>query len=125
MAKSTTKPDDSSEYKQVIMIRQDLNLPKGKLAAQAAHASVEAVLRSGKKEVDAWRKEGMKKIVVKVKDEKEMLRRNQLAKDFGLVTAVITDAGRTVVEPGTRTCCAVGPARENDVDRVTGDLSIL
>ena len=53
------------EYKQVILVRQDLQLPKGKLAAQVAHASVEAVLRSDKTVVKNWRAEGMKKIVLK------------------------------------------------------------
>lgn len=114
-----------SKYKQVIMVRDDLNLPKGKLAVQVAHASVEAALRSDKAVVDAWRKEGMKKVVVKVKNERELLKRNQDAKDFMLVTALITDAGKTVVEPGTKTCCAIGPAEEKDIDRITGDLKIL
>ena len=60
-----------NNYKQVILVRADLKLPKGKLAAQAAHASVDAVLKSDSKLVNAWRDEGMAKIVVKVKDEKE------------------------------------------------------
>ena len=110
------------EYKQVIMVRKDLDLPKGKMAAQAAHASVEAVFRSPDEKVKIWREQGMKKIVVKVRDEKEMLKFNQMAKDSGLVTAVITDAGHTVVEPGTKTCCAVGPDKEKDVDKITGKL---
>ena len=51
-------------YKQLILLRQDLQLPKGKAAAQAAHAAVEAVLRSEKDVVKAWRQEGMAKIVL-------------------------------------------------------------
>ena len=58
--------------KQAILVRQDLKLPKGKLASQCAHASVEAVLRSDKDKVSKWRKEGMAKIVLKVKDLKEL-----------------------------------------------------
>ena len=115
----------ATEYKQVILVRTDLKLPAGKLAAQAAHASVEAVLRSAQTEIKAWRSEGMKKIVLKVKDEKELHQYNQQAKDFGLVTALITDAGHTVVEPGTITCLAIGPAKEGEIDRVTGELSVL
>jgi peptidyl-tRNA hydrolase, PTH2 family len=113
------------EYKQLILVRQDLQLPKGKLAAQAAHASVEAVLRSHKDDVHAWREEGMAKIVLKVADEKELLRRLQLAKDEGLTTALITDAGHTVVEPGTRTCGAVGPADASKLDEIFGELKLL
>ncbi len=110
--------------KQAIIIRHDLGLPKGKLAAQAAHASVEAVLRSDKKIVAAWRNEGMAKIVLKVKDEKELLRYAQEAKDAGLVTALITDAGRTVIAPGTRTCLGIGPDDEEKIDGITGKLKL-
>lgn len=116
------------EHKQAILVRNDLKLPKGKLAAQAAHASVEAVLRLLKEDKDLvvnWRKEGMKKIVLKVKDEKELYKYTQLAKDGGLVTAVITDAGHTVVEPGTVTCCAIGPAEEQEIDKIVGKLQLL
>ncbi|PIZ51686.1 aminoacyl-tRNA hydrolase [Candidatus Woesearchaeota archaeon CG_4_10_14_0_2_um_filter_33_13] len=114
-----------SEYKQVILVRQDLKLPKGKLAAQAAHASVEAVLKSDASIVKAWRKIGMAKIVVKVADEKELIKYFQKAKDEGLVASLITDAGRTVVEPGTRTCAAIGPDEEEKIDLITKDLSLL
>ena len=113
------------EYKQVILARDDLKLPKGKLAAQVAHACVEAVLRSDKEMVKSWRAEGMKKIVLKVKDLKEMKRYMQLAKDAGIVTALITDAGHTVVAPGTETCCALGPADEQDIDVITAELKML
>ena len=111
--------------KQVILVRQDLKLPKGKLAAQCSHAAVEAVLKSSDKKVSTWRKEGMPKIVLKVKDEKELLYYLQKAKDDGLTTALITDAGRTVVTPGTKTCGAVGPDEEKSIDIVTGKLPLL
>ncbi|MEA3429993.1 MAG: peptidyl-tRNA hydrolase Pth2, partial [Nanoarchaeota archaeon] len=112
-------------YKQVILVRQDLKLPKGKLAAQVAHASVDAVLKTGKLKVDAWRAEGMKKVVLKVKDKKELLDYQQLAKGEGLVAAVITDAGKTVVAPGTMTCVAIGPDREDTIDGITKDLKMV
>ncbi len=118
-------PADETKYKQVILVRTDLKLPKGKLAAQVAHASVEGVLRSEKRLVEQWRSEGMKKIVLKVADEKEMLRLNQQAKDAGLTTAVITDAGLTVVAPGTKTCCAIGPDTVEKIDAITGHLKIV
>lgn len=112
-------------YKQVILVRQDLKLPKGKLAAQAAHASVEAVLKSDSEHVKKWRSEGMAKIVLKVKDEKELVKYFQLAKDEGLTSSLITDAGRTVVAPGTKTCVGIGPEEEEKIDKVTGDLALL
>ncbi|MEK6937906.1 MAG: peptidyl-tRNA hydrolase Pth2 [Nanoarchaeota archaeon] len=114
-----------SELKQVILIRQDLNLPKGKACAQCAHASVEAVFHSDKKLVKAWHEQGMAKIVLKVKDEKELLKYFQQAKEEGLAVSLITDAGRTVVAPGTRTCAAIGPDEEEEIDKITGKLSLL
>ena len=113
------------EYKQAILIRQDLNLPKGKMAAQAAHAAVQAVLNGEKPQIKEWRDTGMKKIVLKVADENELIRFLQNAKDAGLTTALITDAGRTIVEPGTRTCIAIGPNDEKDIDRLTANLKLM
>lgn len=118
------------DYKQVILVRQDLKLPKGKIAAQAAHASVDAVLKSlsvigGQSIVKSWRQEGMRKIALKVSDEKELYKFIQQAKDVGLVTSVITDAGKTVVAPGTVTCGAIGPAEIGVIDRITKDIPLL
>lgn len=114
--------------KLVVLVRQDLKLPKGKMAAQAAHAAVEATLLSVKKNEDAvkiWRKEGQKKVVLKVADEKELYKFVQNAKDLGLITAVITDAGRTVIEPGTVTCAGIGPDDEDKIDSVTGEVQMM
>ncbi len=112
-------------YKQSLLIRQDLKLPKGKLAGQCSHASVEAVLKSDKKVVNAWQHEGMPKIVLKVKNEKELLHYFQLAKDAGLIASLITDAGRTVIAPGTKTCVGIGPDEEEKIDAITGSLPLL
>ena len=114
-----------SELKQIILVRQDLKLPLGKACAQAAHASVEAVLKSEEKIVKAWCKQGMAKIALKVKDEKELIFYFQQAKDAGLVASLITDAGRTVIASGTRTCVAIGPAQSEEIDKITGKLSLL
>ena len=84
-------------YKQVILVREDLKLPKGKLSAQVAHASVDTALKSDKKIVDLWKKEGAKKVVLKVKGEKELFKYKEMAEDIGLKTSLITDAGRTVL----------------------------
>ncbi len=110
--------------KQAILIRKDLKLPAGKAISQGSHASVEAVLRSDKDKVAKWRNNGMTKVVLKVKDLEELRHYNQLAKDSGLVTALITDAGRTTVEPGTITCLAIGPEEENKLDKIIKDLKL-
>ena len=111
--------------KQAIILRQDLQLPKGKAVSQGAHASVESVLKSPKDKVTAWRDSGMPKIVLKVKDLKELQMYNQLAKDAGLITALITDAGRTTVEPGTVTCLAIGPDKDEKIDKIIHELKLL
>ncbi|MBW2967838.1 peptidyl-tRNA hydrolase Pth2 [Candidatus Woesearchaeota archaeon] len=113
------------EMKLVILARQDLKLPKGKLAAQVAHAATEAVLKSGRTKVGPWRDQGQKKVVLKVADEKELLRYQQLAKAEGLIAALITDAGKTVIAPGTKTCVGIGPDDEEKIDKVTGKLPMM
>jgi PTH2 family peptidyl-tRNA hydrolase len=113
------------ELKQVIIVRADLQLPKGKLAAQVAHAAVEAAWRSDKSYFKEWRDNGMKKVALKVQDLKELYSIEQLAKQAGLTTAIITDAGKTVVDPGTVTCCAIGPDSEEKIDKITGKLKML
>ena len=112
-------------YKQIIIIRQDLKLPKGKMAVQAAHASVRAVLNSDKKIVQDWNDEGMAKIVLKTENEKSLLNLLQIAKDHGIKTAMITDAGKTVVAPGTKTCIALGPDEEEKIDEITSSLNLI
>ena len=112
-------------FKQVIIIRQDLKLPKGKLAVQASHASVGAMIKSHKDDISKWQAEGMKKIVLKVKDLDELLLYKRKAEDNGLVVSLITDAGHTVVEPGTVTCLGIGPDKEEKVDKITGALKML
>jgi|SRR3989338_1926601 len=112
-------------HKQAILIRADLKLPKGKAAGQAAHASVEAALKAGKEDLSAWRQDGQMKIVLKVADEKELIKHFQQAKDDGLSCSLVTDAGKTVIAPGTRTAAAIGPAEAGRVDRIIRDLKLL
>ncbi len=114
-----------ADLKQVILARMDLQLPKGKLAAQCAHASVDAVLKSESVVVKKWVSQGMPKIVLKVKDEKELVKLFQQAKESGLVASLITDAGRTVVEPGTKTCVGIGPWLVEEIDKLTGKLVLM
>lgn len=111
--------------KQVILVRQDLKLPPGKLAVQTAHASLEAAERSSQDKLDEWKSSGAKKVVLKVADKKELLEYQQRAKAEGMVASLITDAGHTVVEPGTMTCLGIGPDEEEKVDKVTGNLKMV
>lgn len=111
--------------KQVIVVNEALKLPRGKLAAQVAHASVEAFVAASAEAQRLWRKEGMPKIVLKAGSETELFRLEQLAREAGLPVALITDAGHTVVEPGTITCLGIGPAQDDKVDRITGDMALV
>ncbi len=111
--------------KQVILVRDDLKMPKGKLAVQVAHASVEAVLGCSSEKVNAWRREGMKKVVLRVVDEEDLRFYLNKARSHKIKTAIITDAGKTFFKTSTTTCCAIGPDDEGKIDVVTGDLKMM
>jgi peptidyl-tRNA hydrolase, PTH2 family len=111
-------------FKQVILIREDLKLSAGKLAAQVAHGSVEALLRSHKDYISAWRKEGMKKIVLKVQSVNDLKEFQRKAESQGLVSALVVDGGHTEIPAGTVTCLGIGPDKEDKIDKVTGGLPL-
>jgi len=109
----------------VILIRNDLKLPKGKSCAQSAHASIEAALKADKSILNSWIGQGQAKIVLKVDDDKELIKYFQLAKDEGIACSLITDAGKTVVAPGTKTAVGIGPDEVDKIDDITGKLKML
>lgn len=113
------------KYKQVILVREDLKLPKGKLSVQVAHASLDAALKSDKELLDKWKNQGGKKVALKVADEKELFKLMSMLENESIKVALIKDAGHTVVEPGTVTCLGVGPDSEEKIDRVTGKLKMV
>ena len=112
-------------YKQVIVVRTDLKMGKGKIAAQCANASVAAIDKANSSVVKKWKEGGQKKVVLKVKSEEDLLTIKKECAKSGLPCAVIKDAGRTQVEPGTITAMAIGPDEEKRIDKVTGHLKIL
>jgi PTH2 family peptidyl-tRNA hydrolase len=118
-------------YKQVIVVRTDIKMSTGKLAAQVAHASVTCVINMIRKEgkfkkwVEEWEKEGQKKIVLQVLSLNELLSIYEKALNKGLPSCLIRDAGLTELEPGTITCVGIGPAPEELVDEITGQLKLL
>jgi PTH2 family peptidyl-tRNA hydrolase len=116
-----------SEIKQVIVVRTDLEMGKGKIAAQVGHACVlgaENVRRSNHDWFDEWWK-GQEKIVVKVTSLKELENVKKHAIDLNLPWSEVTDAGHTQIEPGTTTCISIGPAPSELVDKITGNLKLL
>ena len=121
---------DSSDfsYKMVIVIRTDIKMSKGKVAAQAGHAAVSASEYARKNRPEWWNPwitEGQCKIAVKAKSEDEILDIERKARNAGLPVALIVDRGLTEIPPNTTTCLGIGPAPVNKVDPITGKLSLL
>ena len=116
------------EYKLVIIVRTDLGISKGKMAAQVAHAAVNCSLKSKKSDLPnfkRWHSEGQKKVVVKGTNESLLRKLQQHARDIGLTSSLVSDAGLTEVPPGTVTCLGIGPASESNIDQITGNLALL
>ena len=111
--------------KQAIVVNAALRLPKGKLAAQVAHAAVGAFLEAATSAQRTWLEEGMPKMVLKGNSVEELLRLHTLARQRHIPTCLINDAGRTVVPAGTVTCVGIGPASDNEIDKLTGELKLL
>ena len=121
---------DSSDfsYKQVIVVRTDIKMSKGKMAAQAGHAAVSASEYARKNRPEWWNPwimEGQCKIAVKVKSEQEISELERKARNAGLPVALIVDRGLTEIPPNTTTCLGIGPAPANKVDAITGKLPLL
>ncbi len=127
----------NTDYKQVIVIRRDLQCRKGKLCSQAAHASLKAILDQCVKKKDTytlhldsriepWINGLFKKICVSVNSEKELLEVYNKAKDAGLICSLIKDAGLTEFHGiPTLTCAAIGPDRADIIDIITGKLPLF
>ncbi len=116
------------EIKQVVIVRVDLGMGKGKIAAQTGHACVlgaEHVRKSHPDWFDAWQRTGQQKVVLKVSGIKDLQDIKHGAIDLGLPWSEVADAGRTQIAPGTITCISVGPAPENLIDKITGKLKLL
>jgi PTH2 family peptidyl-tRNA hydrolase len=115
-------------YKMVILARKDLDLSKGKLAAQVGHAAVECTLKAqryAKEALAEWLDGGQMKAVLKVATERDFHELKLAAERAGLCTALIKDAGHTEIPPGTITVLGIGPGPESVIDKVTGHLSLL
>ena len=102
-----------------------MKLPRGKLAAQVAHASVAAMLEAPAHSRRAWVADGMPKVVLRCDSQEELLALETAAERAGLPNALIRDAGHTVVDPGTVTCLGLGPAGIEALDALTGELKLV
>ncbi len=111
--------------KQVIVVRSDIKMSKGKLAAQCSHASVSAALKTNRAALKKWEIEGQKKVVLKARTLDELLLLREKCRKNGMVYAITSDAGRTELTPGTITTLGIGPDDEKKIDKVTGSLPLL
>jgi peptidyl-tRNA hydrolase, PTH2 family len=123
--------------KQVIVMRKDLNMRKGKMIAQGAHASLKVLLDRGAVAGDAatialtpamaaWVGGPFTKVCVSVGSQAELEEVVERARAAGLPCALVVDAGHTEFHGvPTPTCCAVGPAWIDEVDAITGGLPLL
>jgi PTH2 family peptidyl-tRNA hydrolase len=117
--------DPEFKWKQCLIIRNDIKMSCGKKCAQLAHAAVGAYERSDKTLRKKWFNEGMKKVTLKVNSLRELYEIKTLAENAGIATSLISDAGMTEIPPGTITALGLGPAKSEDLDRITGELSLL
>ena len=118
----------SFSYKMVIVVRTDIKMSKGKMAAQAGHAAVSASEYARKNRPEWWTpwiNEGQCKIAVKAKSEQEILELERKARNAKLPAALIVDRGLTELPPETTTCLGIGPAPANKVDAITRNLRLL
>lgn len=130
--------------KQVIVMRKDLSMNKGKMIAQGAHASMKVLLDRGGHphtghpddryvftmnlwpDLVEWLEGTFTKVCLGVSSEGELLDLYRAAQKMGLPCALITDSGKTVFKgQPTNTCIAIGPAGNNDIDKITGHLKLL
>ncbi|XP_066590568.1 uncharacterized protein [Prorops nasuta] len=119
--------NDYDNYKLVLVIRTDLKMGKGKIAAQCAHAAV-AAYKSARKHpqmLKAWEDCGQPKITVKVDSEEALVNVAKLAKDKGILTNIVRDAGRTQIPSNSKTVCGIGPGPAPLIDEVTGELKLF
>jgi len=144
---------ENDYVKQIIVIRKDLKMRKGKIAAQAAHASMKVLLDNMIFEderrphpflvIDSkftklssvmhkkgclyrWLNGAFTKVVVSVDSEEELFEIKQKAMDAGIVNALITDAGKTEFHGvPTNTALAIGPEWASKLEPITGDLKLL
>ncbi len=127
-----TFADSTEELKLVLCVRTDLGMGKGKIAAQASHATLANYTHllhsqhpSPSPLLQRWARYGQAKIALQVQGEEKLLELQAVAVSLGLCARVIRDAGRTQIRAGEATVLGVGPGPKGVVDMVTGGLKLL
>ncbi|XP_022179190.1 peptidyl-tRNA hydrolase 2, mitochondrial-like [Myzus persicae] len=119
----------SVNNKLVLVVRNDLGMTKGKIAAQCSHASVEcykAAMQHKPQMAKMWQMTGQRKIVVSIgTGEKGLQELSKVAKSHKVLSCIIYDAGATQVKAGTPTVIGIGPANSDVIDQITGHLKLI
>ena len=116
------------QHKMVLVVRTELKMSSGKIAAQCGHATLGAYQRAMKKnaaDVKSWSKTGQAKIALKCPTLAEMHALAERASRAGLNTYIVADAGLTQIEEGSETVLAIGPAPKSEIDAITSHLKLL
>ncbi|KAI3381685.1 hypothetical protein SNEBB_004580 [Seison nebaliae] len=116
------------QHKMVLVVRTDLKMGPGKIAAQCCHATLECFTSSLKKKnyeaLKTWKNQGQMKITLKVRSVEELkeIYHESLKRD--LVTCIIADAGHTQILAGSHTVVGIGPAPSSIINEITGNLKL-
>lgn len=128
---------NDSQVKQVIIVRKDLNMNLGKIIAQCSHASLATLFNKNISENQnlmsiplsddekQWIHHRFTKVVLEVKNENQLLQLYNDAVNENLNVSKITDAGFTTFEKPTLTCIAIGPNKNEEIDKITKKLQLL
>ena len=114
--------------KQVIVVRTDLKMSVGKTCSQVAHASLFSALKCKKRHpiiFSKWISEGAKKIIVKANSLEELKGLKSKADKMKIPNELIRDAGYTEIPPGSITALGIGPWKDEEIDKITGNLELL
>lgn len=119
----------SKNNKLVLVVRNDLGMTKGKIAAQCSHASVEcfkAAMEHKPQMAKIWQWTGQRKIVVSIGNgEKGLTELSKVAKSYKVLSCIISDAGATQLKAGTPTVIGIGPDNSEIIDKITGHLKLI
>lgn len=111
--------------KQVMVVRRDLKMGKGKIAAQCCHGSVGSYKKTDPKKIKKWENEAYAKVVCKVDSLEELLELQKEADKNNVSNFLVVDAGRTQLPTSTTTVLGIGPDEDKIMDKITGDLKLL
>lgn len=115
----------SKEYVIYLIVRNDLKMGKGKMAAQCGHAVQQLLEKCPKPLYQDYMKCGYPKIVLKINREVELLTKWEKVKKFTKQHALVVDAGKTQLQPNTITVLGIGPIEKYKVKNIVSELKLM